>query len=141
MAEIIDTSREDWHKALTPVSRHLGQFDGVLQLTESGGKLKVKVLEQDTGALIPCELPEGTEWEELARKWEGRRVLVLGCVNFYARDKRWLTHMETICEVKPMRDPTLMKGADFIGCIPDPYAAKDPVAFLRKIRGYDDDWD
>lgn len=137
MAETIDTSREDWHKSLTPVSRHLGQFDGVLQLSESGGKLKVKVVEQDTGALLPCELPEGAEWEELARRWEGQRVLVLGCVNFYDWDKRWLTHMEAIADGTP--DPTRTHA--YPGCIPDPYAAKDPVAFLRKIRGYDDDWD
>lgn len=137
MAETIDTSQEDWHKSLTPVSRHLGQFDGVLQLSESGGKLKVKVVEQDTGALLPCELPEGAEWEELARRWEGQRVLVLGCVNFYDWDKRWLTHMEAIADGTP--DPTRTHA--FVGCIPDPYAAKDPVAFLRKIRGYDDDWD
>lgn len=137
MAETIDTSREDWHKSLTPVSRHLGMVIGELQVAERGGKLKLTVLEQNSGDTIPCELPQDAEWKELACRMQGKKVAVMGCLNFYDWHLRWMTHLEAIREAKS--DPTRTRA--YFGCIPDPYAAKDPVAFLRKIRGYDDDWD
>lgn len=141
MAETIDTNREDWHKSLTPVSRHLGMVIGKLQVAERGGKLKLTVLEQNSGDAIPCELPQDAEWQELAHRMQGKKVAVMGCLNFYDWHLRWMTHLEAIREAKSKPMPTPMKGSDFMGAIPDPYAAKDPVAFLRKIRGYDDDWD
>jgi len=130
------TIREDIHQKATRILAasywNLGTIEGRLEAINLHRIPSFTIWDRVSRAPVRCSFPSDAEWKSRVKDHLERRVFVKGKVRYFVNGvPRSIAAIEDLWDATP--DPTLPK-AEF-GSIPDKEAARDPVAFLRGIRG------
>ena len=112
---------------------NLGSLEGRLEAINVHGAPTFTIWERVSRAPVRCSFPDQSSWLENVKELFGRRVTVRGYIRYFLNGiPRTVTDIADIQDSTP--DPSLPK-ADF-GSIPDQEASRDPVEFLRGVRGF-----
>jgi hypothetical protein len=131
-ATIRSDIEEKANRILTAGFWNLGSIDGTLDALNFHGAPTLTVWDRVSRTPVRCFIPNNKDWKQRATTLVEKRVLVKGKIRYFANGvPRVITDIEDIRDFSP--DPNLPK-AEF-GSIPDREAARDPVEFLRLIRG------
>ncbi len=130
------TIREDIHQKATRILTasywNLGTIEGRLEAINVHGAPTFTIWDRVSRAPVRCSFPGEADWKVRVKELLERRVFVRGKVRYFVNGvPRSITAIEYMWDATP--DPNLPK-AEF-GSIPDKEAARDPVEFLRAIRG------
>lgn len=135
-AEIRDDIAYQASRILTAGYWNLGTVEGTLDAINFHGAPKFTIWDRVSRAPVRCSLTSDLSWKESAKELLEKRVRVRGRIRYFLNGvPRSVVNISDIQDATP--DPQLPK-ADF-GSIPDTEAARDPVAFLRAVRGGDGD--
>ncbi|MBI2855999.1 MAG: hypothetical protein HYX93_04055 [Chloroflexi bacterium] len=111
---------------------NLGSIEGRLDAINVHGTPTFTVWDRVSRAPVRCSFPNDPEWKERVKHLLERRVFVKGKIRYFSNGvPRSIGAIEGIQDATP--DPNLPKAG--FGSIPDREAARDPVQFLRGIRG------
>ena len=109
-----------------------GSLEGMLEAINVHGPPTFTIWDRVSRAPVRCSFPNDPQWIGRVRDLLKKRVLVKGRVSYFVNGiPRSITNIQEIQDSTP--DPSLPK-AEF-GSIPDRVASRDPVEFLRSIRG------
>ena len=113
---------------------NLGSLEGSLEALNLHGQPTFTIWERVSKAPVRCYFPKESTWTERVKNHLEKPVLVIGRVNYFRNGSpRSVTNIENIEDMTPSGD---LPKATF-GSIPNIEVAKDPVAFLQKVRGED----
>ncbi|PKB71370.1 MAG: hypothetical protein BZY87_05815 [SAR202 cluster bacterium Io17-Chloro-G6] len=119
-------------RILTSGYSNLGSLEGRLEAISVHGSPTFTIWDRVSQAPVRCSFPNQTSWIQDVKDLLGNRVMVRGYIRYFLNGiPRTISDIAEIHDSTP--DPNLPK-ADF-GSIPDQEAARDPVKFLRSIRG------
>ena len=114
----------------------LGSLEGRLDAINFHRSPNFTIWERVSRSPVRCSLPNTDDWKERATSLLEKRVLVRGRIRYFSNGvPRSISSIVEILDNTP--DPSLPKAG--FGSIPDSEAAKDPVEFLRRIRGLEED--
>ena len=134
VAEIQKDITRQVDRILTAGYWNLGSLEGALEAVNFHGTPNFTIWDRVSRAPVRCSLPSQGPWKEQAKALLEKRVRVRGRIRYFANGvPRSMVDLLSLQDATP--DPSLPK-AEF-GSIPDPEAARDPVAFLRAVRGMD----
>ena len=112
--------------------RNLGSLEGTLEVINLHGTPTFTIWDRVSRAPVRCSFPSEPLWKNRVKEFLEKRVVVSGNIHYFVNGvPRRIMSLEEIRDATP--DPALPK-AEF-GSIPDREAARDPVEFLRSIRG------
>ena len=115
---------------------NLGSVEGALEALNFHGAATFTVWDRVSRAPVRCSLADVPSGKERVRELLEKRVRVTGRVRYFQNGvPRSVVDIRDIQDATP--DPNLPKAG--FGSIPDVEAARDPVAFLRAVRGLDGD--
>ena len=108
-----------------------GYVEGPLKFTDFPKAPTFTIWDRVSRVPVRCSLESDLSWQETAKGLVGKRVRVTGRVHCFQNGvPRRIVDISDTEEITPSPAP---EGGWF-GSIPDPEAAKDPVAFLHAIR-------
>ena len=111
---------------------NLGSLEGRLEAINLHGPPTFTVWDRVSRAPVRCSFPNEPTWKQRVKDLLERRVFVKGQIRYFVNGvPRSVAAIEAIQDATP--DPNLPKAG--FGSIPDREAARDPVEFLRGIRG------
>ncbi len=127
---------EDIHQQVSKILRagywNLGSLEGKLEAINLHGPPTFTVWDRVSRAPVTCAFPNETLWKDRVKDMLERRVYVQGRIRYFVNGiPRSISAIEDLQDATP--DPTLPTAR--FGSIPDKEAARDPVKFLRDIRG------
>jgi len=113
---------------------NLGSLEGTLEAINVHGAPTFTIWDRVSRAPVRCSFPNDISWKEHVKELLEKRVRVAGRIRYFVNGiPRSIGDLSELQDATP--DPNLPK-AEF-GSIPDHEAARDPVAFLRSVRGLD----
>jgi len=111
---------------------NLSSIEGMLEAINVHGPPTFTIWDRVSLAPVRCSFPNDSLWKERVKDFLERRVLVTGRIRYFGNGiPRSITSIENIQDATP--DADLPKAG--FGSIPDNDAARDPVEFLRSVRG------
>ena len=114
----------------------LGSLEGHLEAINLHNRPTFTVWDRVSRAPVRCSLPTPPNLRDRVKDLLGLRVVVRGRIRYFSNGvPRSIADIRDIIDNTP--DPTLPR-AEF-GCIPDEFAAEDPIQFLNSIRGLERD--
>ena len=115
-------------------SESLGSVEGRLEVIDIQRPSTFTICDRISGHPVSCHFEKSATSMEKVKGLLGKRVVVRGKILYFSDGiPRAIRDIEAIEDASP--EPDL--PAAYFGCIPDPDAARDPVAFLRLARGMD----
>ena len=112
----------------------IGSLQGTLDAINIHNVPVVTIWDRVFRTPVRCFIPKEDEWLTRVSSLLGNRVTVMGHISYFVNGKpKSIRDVVKIEDAAP--DPSLPRAE--AGSIPDERAARDPVAFLRSIRGYD----
>ena len=119
-------------KILTSGYWNLGSLEGTLEAINVHGSPTFTIWDRVSRAPVRCSFPNEPAWKQRVKDYLEKRVFVRGTIRYFVNGiPRAITSIVDVQDATP--DPNLPK-AEF-GSIADKEAARDPVEFLRSIRG------
>jgi len=111
---------------------NLGSLEGDLEEVNLHGKPSFKIWNRVSRTPVHCSFPDTREWKLRIKELLERRVFVQGTIHYFTNGiPRSIRNIIDVQDSSP--DPELPEAT--FGSIPDEEAARDPVAFVRSLRG------
>ena len=112
--------------------RNLGSLEGDLEEVNLHGKPSFKIWSRVSRTPVHCSFPDTPEWKKRIKGLLERRVFVQGTIHYF--NNGIPRSIRNIIDVQDSGPAPGLPEATF-GSIPDEDAARDPVAFVRSLRG------
>ena len=134
VAEIRDDISEKVDMIFTSGFSNLGSLMGSLEAINLHRTPTFTIWERVSGAPVRCSFPNESFWKERVRGLLENTVTVRGRISYFANGiPRRVGDVTELVEASPTAG---LARAEF-GSIPDRDAARDPVGFLKVVRGVD----
>ena len=111
---------------------NLGALEGDLEEVNFHRTPSFTIWNRVSRTPVRCSFPNTPEWKERIKELLERRVFVQGAIHYFVNGiPRSIRDIVDVQDSSP--DPELPEAT--FGSIPDQEAARDPVAFVRSLRG------